>query len=71
MPDPIEPSASVGTQPELYTAEEVAALMRVSVGTVVRHSQRNKIPGRVKGMHLLRFRVVDVRAWLGLSEGES
>lgn len=51
--------------PELISADDVAALLRVSRRTVFRLRQRGALPAPVEiGRSIVRWRLVDVRSYL-------
>jgi excisionase family DNA binding protein len=52
------------TAPMLYTADDLAELLRCSTRSVWRLSYRNLIPGRIRVGRLLRFSKAAVDAWL-------
>lgn len=55
------------TDPELYTVEEVADLLRTTKKAVYLQAERGLLPGVVKLGRRLLFRRDDVRTHLGLA----
>lgn len=57
--------------PELYTAREVAACLRVRIQTVYELVERGELPCRRLGPRLLRFTAKDVDALLQRPDREA
>jgi excisionase family DNA binding protein len=64
MNDPKAVDALLEGQPELMTTEEVAELMRVSQGTVLRWMKEGGLPVISVGPKLRRIQRANFREWL-------